>query len=185
MKKNKFKAILGAVLLTTLGSISFNGCKEVDNPPNPNEEELITSVVLQFTDTSSNQTSTFKFADPDGAGGNPPSQFDTIRLDSHAVYLVSVQFLDESGNLTVDITKEVKEEAEDHLVCYDWNGLGNIQVTDQDVNGLDLGLEAEFITKSPESGNLVISLKHQPEIKDGSCNLGETDVEVSFHLEVE
>ncbi len=179
------KNLKNILIIFTVLIASQYGCKDVTDPPNPNEEELITSVVIEFTDTASLEVRSFKFADPDGEGGNSPTQFDTITLDSQSVYSVRVLFLDESGASPVDITEEVKEEAEDHLICYQFNGLSSITVTDMDANNLPLGLEAELITKSAESGTLILSLKHQPDIKNGSCDVGETDVEVGFAVRIE
>jgi len=83
------------------------------------------------------------------------------------------------------ISIEVKEEDDEHLVCYSVHGGTTVTITDKDENGLDLGLEAEVNTADAEMGHFTISLKHQPDVKDGSCDVGETDVEVRFVLEVE
>ncbi len=61
--------------------------------------------------------------------------------------------------------------------------LGEIK-THLDGNGLELGLAADVTTTSASNGTFTISLKHQPGIKNGSCDIGETDVEVAFVLEV-
>jgi hypothetical protein len=172
--------------ILTILLLAFVGCKDkVTNPPQPNEEELITTVELTFTNVSNtNDVRVYRFSDTDGAGGSEPSVHDTIKLDSDSTYHLVVRFLDESGTNPIDITEEVKEEANEHLVCYSASGSISITVTDLDGNNLPLGLEATLSTQSAETTNLVLSLKHQPDIKNGSCDLGETDVEVDFRVEV-
>jgi hypothetical protein len=186
MKQSKTNISILAFL--ALGIITFSSCKddEVVNPPNPNEEELITTVELVFTNAAdSSDVSTFKFADPDGEGGNAPTQQDTIRLAQESNYTLAVRFLDESSSDVEDITEEVKEEAEEHLVCYTTDASTTVTITDQDENELNLGLEANVETSIVANGTFTVALKHQPDVKDGSCDLGETDVEVAFALEVE
>lgn len=170
-------------------TLIFTGCKDDDvvTPPNPNEEELITTVELTFDNKNANaDVRVFKFADPDGDGGNAPSTMDTIRLAANSEYTLSVKFLDESDASDVeDITEEVQEEEDEHLVCYAVQGGTIVTITDKDGNGLDLGLAADVMTSDAGDGHFTISLKHQPDVKNGSCDVGETDVEVRFVLEVE
>ena len=166
----------------------FTGCNgdddEVVTPEEENEEELITTVELSFTEGGN--TSVFRFADPDGDGGNAPTENDTVRLKANTNYTLAVRFLDESdANDVEDITEEVKQEDDEHLVCYSVQGGTTVTITDKDGNGMDLGLTADVATDLSESGHFTISLKHQPGVKDGSCEAGETDVEVRFALEVE
>jgi hypothetical protein len=185
----QFKTNISILAFFLVSTAAFTGCNDdndVTDPPKPNEEELITTVELTFTnlrDTS--EVNVFRFADPDGDGGNGPTQFDTIKLASKGAYSMLVRFLDESTSEIEDITEEIKEEATDHLVCFssDGNGLF-VAPQDRDKNGLKLGLFNNVMTNSPESTNLTVSLKHQPGIKNGSCDVGETDVEVAFVLEV-
>ena len=184
----QFKTNISILAFFLVSTAAFTGCNDdndVTAPPQPNEEELITTVELTYTNTAnSSEISTFKFADTDGEGGNAPSETDTIRLAANTTYTVAVRFLDESGTDVEDITTEVLEEAAEHLVCYTATAGTAVTITDQDGNGLDLGLAADVTTTSASNGTFTISLKHQPGIKNGSCDVGETDVEVAFVLEV-
>ena len=180
------KTNISILALLMAFSITFTSCKDDDviTPPDENEEELITSVELAFSEIGGD-VSTFKFADLDGDGGNGPTQFDTVRLKANSEYLLGARFLDESKTPAENISIEVKEEDDEHLVCYSVHGGTTVTITDKDENGLDLGLEAEVNTADAEMGHFTISLKHQPDVKDGSCDVGETDVEVRFVLIVE
>ncbi|HNJ72981.1 MAG TPA: hypothetical protein PL129_10795, partial [bacterium] len=63
----------------------FSGCEKDDKETNP--EELITSVVIKFVDTSNAaNTVTASFRDLDGEGGADPVQFDTIKLAANKTY---------------------------------------------------------------------------------------------------
>jgi len=183
MKKIQINLILLYLLSITI-SFTFLACDDqpVNHPPQMNEEELITSVELTFTNTTDDSdVRVFKFSDPDGAGGNAPEITDTIQLRATSTYDLVVRFLDESDPSSVEnITEEVKEEADEHRVCYFIPGDVTVRITDTDNQGLDLGLQAVVTTFDSENTSLLVQLKHQPEVKDGTCEPGETDVEVLF-----
>ena len=179
------KTQLKFLLIISLFAFGISSCGDVEDPPDPNEEELITTVELTFTDTTSGSNPvTFRFADPDGEGGNAPTQFDTIMLNSNTVYNVAIKFLDESGTAVEDITEEVLEEADEHLVCYTSAGTLSVTATDMDGNGLAIGLAALCTTGAAEETTLTVNLRHQPGVKNGTCDVGETDVEVAFSVNV-
>lgn len=174
------------ILLLTLGLLSLSSCKKDDtdptNPGDPNESELITTIKLTFRDTSGTTPDRqFIFKDADGDGGNPPSVFDTIRIDSQKVYDVSVLLLDESKTPSDTISNEVLAEAEDHMFFFLHSGV-NISTTylDADANGIGLGLESRWVSGATSTGISRVVLKHQPGIKDGTFGPGETDIDVGF-----
>lgn len=165
----------------------FAACKKDDNNvynPNPiNEEELITTVSLSFNSSAfPTLPIVYNYRDLDGIGGNAPT-IDTIKLSRNTIYMLKVYFLDESKNPTVDISDEVAEEANDHLVVFntDTNYL-KVDITDLDTNtpALPLGLNSLVTAKVAGQTTLRVRLKHQPSIKNGDPNLGETDVEVVY-----
>lgn len=165
---------------------AFSSCEKdtntVTNPAPANEEELITTVRLVVFDGTDSLA--FEFKDLDGEGGNSGS-IDTIVLSSSNTYLYSVEFLDESKNPVVDITEEILEEGDEHLVCYNsTNGL-DISRGDLDENNLPIGTVGTLITNNAGNGTLTITLKHQPGVKNGQCEPGETDIEVVFPVRVQ
>ncbi len=179
-------------LTTSIILFSILACKKdelnpISNPPNQNEEELITTMKLTFVDSAgalSDQT--FYFQDIDGPGGNAPSQFDTIRIQPNRTYLVTIELLNESLSPASNISDEVLEEAGDHLFCFDPLINNNLTIVRTDSDGTyEVGLSSKWTTFASSSGMIKIRLKHQPGIKNGSCDVGETDIELDFQLEIE
>lgn len=170
------------LLLTTLVSCNKDKNK-VELPPIVNEEELITT--LQIYLVNGNDTSVFSFSDPDGEGGSNGIT-DTIKLNNNANYTSYLKFLDESNPAQAkDITGSIREEDKDHLVCYTTNSNLTISISDKDGNNLPVGLNSNWSVLSNGAGSLTVSLKHQPGIKNGSCNVGETDIEVVFPVVIQ
>ena len=185
MKQFRASTLTYIALVTLI--FTFNACKDqVDTPPNPNEEELITTVELTFiNENNSSDVLVFKFADPDGDGGNAPTITDSIVLAANSSYGLAVRFLDESKSPVEDITTEIVAEAIDHLICYTTPGDLMITILDKDANNLNLGLAATVKTQALEITSLTIRLMHQPNQKNGNCDSGETDVEVTFITTIE
>jgi hypothetical protein len=181
MKNKSF--IISFVLIT---SLSIIGCKKDDavpsNPADPNESELITTVKLIFADSAGIEPNRiFSFSDPDGDGGNAPTVFDTIQLNSFKTYNVSILLLDESKSPADTISNEVLAEADDHMFFFFHNGsLITTTYVDVDSNGLGIGLQTKWVTSNASNGTSKVVLKHQPGTKDGTFNPGEVDVEIPF-----
>ena len=189
MKKVYQKLILFAIIATTV----ITGCeKDEDDPENPNpvnESEVMTTFKLTFVDSAGTAPNVVaQYRDPDGDGGNSAVQFDIIRLLPNKTYLASVQILDETKSPVVTISDEVEEEANDHMFFYTPSSVNaTITVVDQDTNTppLPLGLETKWKTQATSDGTVRIVLRHQPGVKDGTYAVGETDIDLTFQLEVE
>ncbi|MEZ4720993.1 MAG: hypothetical protein R2813_03845 [Flavobacteriales bacterium] len=167
---------------------SLSACKrdddDADDPHGENEEELITTVEVGFTNSASNTHSHYRWVDADGAGGSNPV-IDTIFLDTNASYSVELEFLDESGEMVDDITEEIKSESKDHIICFDL-ATDKVTISRTDSDGqYGIGLQSTWSTTDAIKSSATISLKHQPDVKDGTCNPGETDVEVTFPLVIQ
>jgi hypothetical protein len=166
--------------------LTFVACESDDDDGPDNPEELITTVILNFTD-GNGVVSSFAAADPAG-DGLTPDEIDEVVLTANTTYELTVEFLDESDpNDVEDITEEVEEEDDEHLVCYTSTGaMPNVTITDKDGNGDDLGLTAESATAGAGTGTFRVVLKHEPTkgIAD-ACSTGETDVEVTFNVVVQ
>lgn len=178
--QNSFWAVL---LLAYLFS-----CKGKEESPNPNEEnELITTVKLVFMDDSG-KTHTFQWKDltPNDPAGRI---IDTIRLADSTMFTGQIEFWDETKSPAVNITAEVEEESKDHLVVYKTIAPltgDQIQITrtDRDSKGLEVGLKFSAQTKKSGNGGLQVLLRHQPGVKDGTENPGDTDVDVELPIQI-
>ena len=186
MTSNVSISIRFLLLLFAVSALIWTGCQKDDDTPPSNEQELITTVVLTFT-APDGGASAFKFTDPDGDGGNPPTSED-ITLAANTTYQLDIEFKDESSASNVkDITAEVREEAEAHLICFAATGVLDIPVTlDTDGNGAPLGLETELTTGQAGNATLTVVLKHEPDkAAANACNTGETDVQAEFGVRVQ
>jgi len=188
-----------ALLITALGG-ALTACKK-DDPKPPtgggggpiNEQELITTVKLFFTNADSSDQREWIWRDLDGDGGNPPV-ITTVPLAANTAYAVRIEVLDESNpNDIEDITEEIEEEADEHqffFIVTDANA--NIVYTDQDDDGNPLGLETLWTLGNSASGTVTVILRHEldkdaPGVSAGDITNagGDTDVEITFPLIIE
>lgn len=170
-------------------SIMVSGCDPHKDETNKLESELITRVEvwLVCTDSAFHDSIMCRWDDPDGLGGNNPSLPDTMRLKSNKSYMGLVKFGFEQNGVFQYINQTIENESENHLLCYEINSMTmppdiglSIKRTDKDKNGLELGLTTKWETYRMDKGGIQIRLKHQPNMKNGQCEPGETDVEVNF-----
>jgi hypothetical protein len=173
-------------------STAIASCKKDEDDPKtppatPNEEEVITTCILQFTDPSGVQPAvSATFRDPDGDGGNVPTQFDTIRLHPSTSYEASIILLNETVTPADSISNEVLEEGNEHLFCFDIMD-ANLNITRADSDGVyEIGLESIWVVGANSNGHVTVTLKHQPDgIKDGTCAPGDTDIEIEFPIKIQ
>lgn len=184
-----------SMLAVALMVVFTVGCKKDDDTPSPtpngggghsHEEEVITTLILSFTDTAGVQPSVqVAFRDPDGDGGNAPTQHDTIRLVANTYYNATIQLLNEAESPAEDITLEVQNEDDEHLFCYAPSNT-NVSVVRTDSDGTyEVGIMSRWFTGAMATGETTVTLKHQPGVKDGTCAPGDTDIEVTFVTEVQ
>ena len=167
-------------------------CKSASDVEPDDENELITTVQLEFVPTLIfTGAQTFTYRDVDGDGGNPPTKFDTISLAANTEYVVKIKLLDESKNPAEDISEEVKAKADEHLFVFTPSPAALLAYTygDKDPRDLPVGLIGTAKTGTAGIGTLRVQLRHQPPIsdkivKDGTPNPGSDDVNLNFVLEV-
>lgn len=164
----------------------LSSCKK--DPIIPNEEELITTLTYTLTPVGGGSAVEFKFLDLDGDGGNAPIITEGVLL-ANTTYTGSLTLLNETETPADNITLEIAEEALAHQFFYHFSGSDNtITITDVDADGNTLGLKTTFTTTQAGTEQLVITLRHEP-TKPNNNNLmtagGETDIEVTFNVEVE
>ena len=169
------------ILLTLLAV--FQSCKK-DDPEVINEEEEINRVTLQVTPSGGTATS-YTWNDGDGAL--------RINLTANTAHEVKVFFYDASdANDIEDITEEVREEADEHLVFYDIASSAPVQVSaasndTQDEDNVPVRLITTWTTTAAGNTNAKLYLIHEPTNKAGTSRSaigGETDVEVDLAITV-
>lgn len=170
----------------------FASCKEDDTPEIPNDEEVITTLRYTLTpsDTSA-QTVTLIFQDLDGDGGNAP---DTIVSDlaANQVYTATLILENETETPAENVTEEIEEEKEEHQFFFVSTVSGmSILYQDVDADGLPVGLTTQLTTGEAGTGELTITLRHEPNKSAAGVSSGdptnaggETDIEVTFPITV-
>jgi hypothetical protein len=200
--QKKYISFMATLLaMACLGIIS--SC-ESDDPAKEDVPELITKATLTFTPTTGAPV-VVTATDPDGDGIKDLEVDGPINLAANKDYTLTIQLVNGLAAVSdpaYNITEEVEEEADEHMFFFSWTnntftdpaGNGNldnradvVNYLDEDSNGLPLGLETGWTTAGISSGNFQVILKHQPELKSATsvANAGETDLDVSFTLNVQ
>lgn len=185
MKKVNLLFILIAI------SILMTSCDKED-PIIPNEEELITTLNYTLTPLGGGDEITLSFQDLDGDGVGAP----TIAggsLDANETYSGVLDLLNESESPAESITDEIREEDDEHQFFFQSTVAGlSVAYADMDADGNPVGLSTTLTTGDAGSGNLTIILHHKPiksaenvSLGDITNSDGETDIEVTFAVEVE
>jgi len=183
---------ISLLLIVYFSLFIVSGCKKEDNNP-INEEELITTVVATFTPSGGGSPAMFSFKDVDGSGGNTPV-ITNDTLAANTTYNLSILFLDESKTPADTISNEVFEEGDEHQLFFQVQSGLNLSVTynDADVNFKPIGLSNTATTVGSSTGNLTVTLRHQPDKSAANVTTGditnaggETDVEVVFDVTIE
>lgn len=187
MKKQFFKIVMGVLL--TSGILS--SCKK--DKVEENEEEVITTMVLNFTPVGGGTTLSYEFDDPDGPGGAAPS-IEEIVLAPATQYNVSVELFNKTETPAGNITEEIEEEADAHRFYYAPSAGSNITVSNlnNDMNGVPVGLTSTWTTGAVATGKITITLRHYPGIPPNKATgdlvdsgKSGTDIEQEFTTKIQ
>ena len=187
----KMKSFLAPIAIL---AVLLPACKKDEpvEPEIPNEEEVITTLIYTLTPVGGGDAVVFSFEDLDGDGGDDPVIVNGT-LSENTSYNAELELLNETEMPADDITLEIVEEAEEHQFFFDSDATGvTIAYDDMDSDGNPIGLATIFSTTDAGTGELTIVLRHEPNksasgVSDGDITNagGETDIEVSFDLNVE
>lgn len=158
-----------------------------DDPEPVLEEEVITTLIVTLTPSGSDESIELKFYDADGDGSIAPVITPAnAQLSSNTLYAASITLFNESSSPKENMTEEIVEEADHHLFCFEVEALPlSVTITDKDANDLPIGLASVWQTSSEVGeGAVTVRLKHQPNVKTGACDLGETDIQVRFPISI-
>ena len=198
-----FKNIyLKATLLSSV--LLFISCDKDDTPDAENEIEVFTKAVIVVTNLSDDSSETYNFeveehdhehsaivqAQEDEEGHGDHTEID---LERDSEYKFEITFLNDSDpNNVIDMTEEVIEEADEHLVFYELIGDGISYDTTSgdtlDSDGNALNLVTKWTTTAATVVDVEAYLIHQPTSKTGTTRDdfgGATDVEIEFEAHVE
>lgn len=176
-------SIVPAFILFTF--FSLTNCSK-DNPEPIIELEVITHVDLTVIDPSSGNRQTATWSDETKKVDN------TIDITSGLNYEASLQIWNRSNpSSPEDVTIEIKEEVDAHLVFYEKVGI-ELEITPatsdlKDSNGVPLKLNTVWKGSSSGTGNVKITLIHEPANKSASTRSsigGETDFEIDFPVTI-
>lgn len=181
-------SLLLFILIFSIGT----GCK-LEDPIIPNEEEVITTLKYTLTPMGGGNPILFSFKDLDGDGGSAPV-LESGKLTRNSIYLGSLELLNEQEIPVGNITNEIEMEKNNHQFFFTVSGGLSLLVNyeDTDGNGKPVGLKTRLTTTTASSGNLTITLRHEPNkaasgVDSGNmANAGgETDIEITFVVHVE
>jgi hypothetical protein len=184
-----------------LATLLLSGCS--DDPKPVNEEELITTLRLTLVPQGGGATVILEFKDLDGDGSGAPEYTYTpstgtgpntaALLTANITYTATLELLNETESPAENITEEIEEEADEHLLCFTEtvNGL-TITYADTEADYLTggstkvVGLVTTWETTMVGDGTVTITLRHQPGTKTGACpGSGDTDIEVTFKVSIQ
>lgn len=178
-------------LLAISSLLLLNGCKKGTDPLPADENELITTVTLRFTQQGTTNPQSFSYQDKDGDGGAVPTKFDAVTLTANTSYSLTVEVLDESKTPAENITSEIREQQDEHLFVYAGNPatLLTYAYGDVDSRNFPVGLTGSVRTGAAGAGQLNVRLRHQPPVngvvvKNGTATPGSDDVNLNFPLTV-
>ena len=188
-----------------------SGCTDVEHDhDHDHDHEVMTTVVLNFTDDDSGDLLTFQWADPED-DGDPV--IDDIALMDGSSYSLSIQILNELEDPVEDVTTEIGDEADEHQFFFTGSAVQSLSTgtnddavveqsyDDEDDDGLPLGLDNSITTLGVGSGDFVVTLRHLPEENGAAVKVagmaedvasggfesigGANDVQVAFDLTVQ
>tara|TARA_R110002072_G_scaffold48038_17_gene131449 strand:- start:5565 stop:6125 length:561 start_codon:yes stop_codon:yes gene_type:complete len=168
-------------------------CNDSDDPIIINEEEVITTVTATLTPVGGGTIITLQSRDLDGDGPNVPVITISGNLAPNTTYSGAIEVLNETVTPPENITEEVEEEGDEHQFFFTpTNNVVTVAYADMDINGDPIGIEFTLTTTNASSGNLTVTLIHEPNknaagVSSGDITNagGETDAEATFAIGVQ
>jgi hypothetical protein len=183
------KSIHTYIIALITGIIAVSCSSDDDNTPVViNAEEVISTLRVQLTDGNGAITTLQSF-DADGDGPNAPVITIVGDITPNTTYAGTVAFLNEIETPVEDITEEVEEEDDEHQVFFTPASGLDVATTygNFDGDGNPLGTVFTLTTGDASTGNFTVTLRHEPtKPNTGLADAGgDTDIEVTFSIEVE
>ena len=178
------------ILTLAFITILFSACSNDDDatPAPVNEEEVITTLTATLVPVGAGATITLRSQDLDGDGPGAPVVTISGDLAANTTYNGTIVLLNETEDPAENITTEVAQEDDEHQFFFTTtNDIATITYADLDGNGNPVGIAFTATTTVPTTGNLTITLRHEPNksatgVSEGDITNagGETDIQVTF-----
>ena len=167
------------------------GCKNDEENVDPSDpNEAITTATLTLTNRATPTESVT--ATIDNLNTTADLSKAMLNLKANTTYTGVVTLLDRTKNPTLDVSNQIKTEANEHLFVYTYTAATGpataltITATDKDTNPApgpySLGLTTEMKTGAAGTGKLKLVLRHQPNAKNGTPAPGTTDLDTDFSV---
>ena len=192
-KKQMYLLPILAITVSAAMMLTVASCKKEEKTvtPAPPGNEFLTTAILTCINTTGSDTviGVWKDLTPDDTN-SPDTSKAILKLKENSTYNVTIQLLDETKSPAGVISDDVLARANYHLLCFTpSSSLGSklkVEITDYDSNNppLPLGLKDKFTTGAISNGVLNVVLRHQPNVKNGSCDPGSTDMDVNFTVNI-
>ena len=184
---------LKLIHLSFIAFAAVLSCNDSDDPIIINEEEVITTVTATLTPVGGGTIITLQSRDLDGDGPNDPVITISGNLAPDTTYSGAIEVLNETVTPPENITEEVEEEGDEHQFFFTpTNNVVTVAYADMDINGDPIGIEFTLTTTNASSGNLTVTLIHEPNknaagVSSGDITNagGETDAEATFAIGVQ
>lgn len=180
-----FTPILG---IFSIFGLLFASC-DPKEPIIPNEEELITTLVVELE--ANGTFYRLEYKDLDGDGGNPP-EIAVDSLAANTMYSANITLYYENSEFTEELTGEILDEAEAHQFFFSSTGTSTFTYTDMDANGNPVGVTFDLTTGDAGDEQFTVILRHEPNksalgVSDGDISNagGETDIEIVFEIHID
>jgi len=202
--------IAASILLTLSACSDVEGHDHDGHDHHDHEHEVMTTVILTFTDIATAEELVFTWADPENDGS---PVVDDILLVDGVDYAVGLQILNELEEPAEDITPEIADEDDEHQFFFTGSAVEGPATganpdavvvhayADTDINGLPLGLENDILTVAAGSGDFTVTLRHMPpesgnavkveglaeDVAEGGFSSigGADDIQITYSLTVE
>ena len=177
------------IAMSMMAILFFTACDD-DDPEPVNENELITDVVLTFTNDADNSDTVILTNNaPDGQDGAFTNDIQGS-FTAGATYSLTLQILNSTETPAEDVlVADIVPEADEHFFKYAVDGI-NLTMTrdanDEDgAGGSKLGLRTTWVAVAASTGNIRIQLIHEPVTTDDADNFGLTtggsdDLNITF-----
>ena len=190
--KNRFMKIFKNLALVFFVATGFTACSS-DDPEVVNEEELITTLTATLKPSGGGTDIILKSVDLDGDGPDAPVISVSANLSANTNYSGVLKVENEMESPAEDITLEVLEEDEEHQFFFTpTNNIATVTYDDMDGDGNPIGVQFSLATTTAATGNLTITLRHEPVktasgVSNGDITNagGETDVQAVFPITVQ